>query len=319
MAENDQSQEPLTQDDAAALKVVKAYVQYKNTLKDLRSRFLTPEYVINDTPILELSDGLVYAVFEGPPSEERKPLLGRNLKTEYRRRKFIGVRTASNPETISREQSGLLEPFWLTRPLDDNVVKAWTSIDDVWNRSRNEAKETGVSDDQIHDKTSKKIIDIFAPKSKYVRLPWIPSKRIALPSVVMFAYKREREKAEVDQKPSIFFVKDYKTHTLIAAGLTLVAKPMFDFKSGKVKSPTVIYTYEQATDAWNKHIDEITRGYYEDSDMSLPHEAIKVVYLGLSAIIPPEYFAWYAQYHKDFFDYLSEQYNKKQNRLSRVE
>lgn len=296
-----------------ALSSVKTFVQYRNSLKDMLTDFgLTPEYVLADEPPLELFDGLVYTVITGAPTDDRKPLIGSaGIKGKTEHRKLVGVRTVSSPDTISKELAGLLEPFWLTRPHDDGLVKAWSSIDDVWNYSRNEAKAIGVPDDKIHDKTNKETIDLFAPKSQYVRLPWMPSKRFPLPSNVMFAYRRGRDEVDVDKKPAVCFIQDYKTHMITAVGLTSIVKPMSDFKSGKVEPPSVMYTYEQATDAWNKHIVEITRGYFDDSDLPLSHEAISVVYLGLSAIIPPEYFAWYTQYHKDFFDYLHRQLNKE--------
>lgn len=303
---------PTTVPNRVAISAVKAFMQYKNMLKDIRTDFaLTPEYVVEDTPFLELPDGLVYAVSEGPSTEQRKPLIGISVSTSYDKRKLIGIRTVTSPETISKEQTLLLEAFWLTRPRNDELIKAWSSIDDVWNYSRNEEKAAGVPDDQIHNKSSKEVIDIFAPKERYVHLPWIPSKRFALPVIVMFAYRRKRDKADVDMVPSMWFAKDYKTKMLTAAGHTAVIKPMSDFKSGKLEAPSVMYTYEQATEAWNKHIVEITRGYFDDSDLSLSHEAISTVYLGMSAIIPPEYFAWYTQYHKDFFDYLFRQLNKE--------
>lgn len=301
---------------------VAGFLDYVNAIRDANTliwskgkRALGPKCIIDEAqaPAKEITDGLAYFVFRGEPTGFRYPIAGAN-KAHPRPSEYIVVRTHSkSPEN---EQAPYLQPFWVEVPhgselgatVDDNY--AHRIEHKVVSTSQNDTPSTSSGKHMFYE-ANKQIIDIFAPKSKYVRLPWIPSKRFVLPSSVMFAYPRKRAEADVDKKPNIWFVQDYKTNMITLAGLTSVGKPMPDFKSGKVEPPKVVYTYEQATDAWNKHIAEITRGYFDNSDLSLSHEEIKVAYIGLSAIIPPEYFAWYTQYHKDFFDYLSGQFKKE--------
>lgn len=301
---------------------VAGFLDYVNVIRDANTliwsegkRALGPKCIIDEaqSPAKEITGGLAYYVFRGEPTGFRYPIIGAN-KAHPRPSEYVVVRTHSkNPEN---EQAPYLQPFWVEVPhgseldatVDDNY--AHRIEPEVVSISQNDTPSTSSGKHMFYE-TNKQIIDLFAPKSQYVRLPWIPSKRFPHASNVMFAYRRKRDEVELDKRPAVWFVQDYKSNMITAAGLTSVIKPMPDFKSDKVEPPTVVYAYEQATDAWNKHIVEITRGYFDDSDLSLSHEEISVVYLGLSAIIPPEYFAWYTQYHKDFLDYLSRQFNKE--------
>ena len=296
---------------------VAGYLDYMNAIKDVSTgaNGLTLKYVIDEAqaPVKEIADGLAYYVFDGgPPTAFRKPLLDAN-RMHPKPARYIVVRTHSqNPDN---EKAPYLQAFWVTVPHGSELA---ATVDENYERRvepLTRGAYTGLDHKTVNERFNNTIIDAFAPRSKYERSFWLPTKKFTTPSVVMFAYHKEETKPEgwkegKDRVPMIWFAKDFKTSALVGAAYTLTASLSPNFQSGEVRPVKEFHTKQKAFETWRKNIEPAAKAYFDGE--TIDTEIARDIFTSLSALIPPEYQKWVIEYFDDFWKFLSSHFKNKQ-------
>ncbi len=288
---------------------VASYLDYMNAVKDISDGLqrLTPRYVIDEAqaPVKEIADGLAYYIFDGgSPSAFRKSLIGAS-QAHPKPARYIIVRTHSqNP---ANEKAPYLQAFWVVVPHGSELG---ATIDDNYDRRvepLTKGHYSGLDHKLVNEQFGNTIFDAFAPRSKYERSFWLPTKKFTTPSLVMFAYLKEDKRPDgwentKDRTPMMWFAKDFKTSTLVGSAYSKVATLYPEFKADQLKPMKVHIPEKQAFEAWRKDLNTAADAYFNGS--TLDKEVARMLFLSLPSVIPPEYQKWVVEYFGDFWKFL---------------
>lgn len=285
------------------------FLDYMNAIKDISTgaKHLTKKFVLDEAqaPAKEVTDGLAYYIFEGGPSSAyRQPLLGAS-QMHPKPACYIVVRTHSqNPDN---EKAPYLQPFWVEVPHDSELS---ATVDDNYERRLEPITKghySGLDHKMVNEQFNSTIIDALAPRSKYERSFWLPTKKFTTPSVVMFAYLREDNRPEgwqdtKDRTPMIWFAKDFKSGALVGSAYSLVATLYPNFKGEDLKPMKTFVEKPKAFETWRKNMDSAASAYFNDE--KIDKEVARALFVSLPSLIPPEYQKWVIEYFDDFWKFL---------------
>ena len=288
---------------------VKGFLDYMNAVKDISTgaKGLTPKFVIDEAPdhVQEITDGLVYLILDSRDSTPfRKSPLGTNL-IHPKSARAIAIRTHSqNPDN---EKAPYLQPFWVEIP---HGTKPAATVDENYERRLEPITKghySGLDHRMVNERFNNTIIDAFTPQSKYERSFWLPTKKFATPSVVMFAYLKEDKQPDgwqntKDRTPMIWFAKDFKSGALVGSAFSLVATLYPDFKGEDLKPMKTFVEKPKAFETWRNNMDNAANAYF-NSEM-IDKEVARALFVSLPSLIPPEYQKWVIEYFDDFWKFL---------------